>query len=63
LIKALSAASIWRSSPRHLPDGVAGAISGRILGVIGTRAKRIPLMIAISVINAFLAMLLMRIIL
>lgn len=36
---------------------------GRILGVIGTRAKRIPLMIAISVINAFLAMLLMRIIL
>lgn len=36
---------------------------GRILGVISTRAKRIPLMIAISVINAFLAMLLMRIIL
>ena len=36
---------------------------GRILGVIGTRAKRIPLMIAISVVNAFLAMLLMRIIL
>ncbi|HDX4051570.1 TPA: hypothetical protein ROG05_004001 [Enterobacter soli] len=36
---------------------------GRILGVIGTRARRIPLMIAISVINAFLAMLLMRIIL
>ena len=36
---------------------------GRILGVIGTRATRIPLMIGISVINAFLAMLLMRIIL
>ena len=36
---------------------------GRILGVIGTRAKRIPLMIALSVVNAFLAMLLMRIIL
>ncbi len=36
---------------------------GRILGVIGTRARRIPLMIAISVVNAFLAMLLMRIIL
>ncbi|KNC89889.1 YjiG family protein [Trabulsiella odontotermitis] len=36
---------------------------GRILGVIGTRAKRIPLMIVISVVNAFLAMLLMRIIL
>ncbi|MBJ3814414.1 hypothetical protein F9C28_05590 [Shimwellia pseudoproteus] len=36
---------------------------GRILGVIGTPAKRIPIMIIISVINAFLAMLLMRIIL
>lgn len=36
---------------------------GRILGVIGTSAKRIPLMIIISVLNAFLAMLLMRIIL
>lgn len=36
---------------------------GRILGVIGTPAKRIPIMIAISVVNAFLAMLLMRIIL
>ena len=36
---------------------------GRILGVIGTSAKRIPLMIVISVLNAFLAMLLMRIIL
>lgn len=36
---------------------------GRIPGVIGTGAKRIPLMIAISVVNAFLAMLLMRIIL
>ncbi|MBK4715875.1 MULTISPECIES: YjiG family protein [Tenebrionibacter/Tenebrionicola group] len=35
---------------------------GRILGVIGTRTARIPLMIGISVINAFLAMLLMRII-
>ncbi len=37
--------------------------TGRILGVIGTRAKRIPLLIALSVVNAFLAMLLMRIIL
>lgn len=36
---------------------------GRILGVIGTSAKRIPLMIVISVLNAFLAMLLMRFIL
>jgi spore maturation protein SpmB len=36
---------------------------GRILGVTGTRGKRIPLMIIISVINALLAMLLMRIIL
>lgn len=36
---------------------------GRILGVIGTSAKRIPLMIVISVLNAFLAMLLMRVIL
>ncbi|AFJ46358.1 YjiG family protein [Shimwellia blattae] len=36
---------------------------GRILGVVGTPAKRIPLMIVISIINAFLAMLLMRIIL
>ncbi len=35
---------------------------GRILGVIGTSGKRIPLMIGISVLNAFLAMLLMRII-
>ena len=35
---------------------------GRILGVIGTSARRIPLMIVISVINAFIAMLLMRII-
>ncbi|HCT3926923.1 TPA: YjiG family protein [Citrobacter koseri] len=35
---------------------------GRILGVIGTQAKRIPLMIGISVLNAFIAMLLMRII-
>lgn len=36
---------------------------GRILGVIGTNAKRIPLMIIISILNAFLAMLLMRYIL
>ncbi|MEY8711293.1 hypothetical protein A9B99_12035 [Mangrovibacter phragmitis] len=36
---------------------------GRILGVIGTRAARIPLMIGISLLNAFLAMWLMRIIL
>ncbi|BDH45076.1 membrane protein [Salmonella enterica subsp. enterica serovar Choleraesuis] len=36
---------------------------GRILGVIGTQARRIPLMIGVSVINAFIAMLLMRIIL
>ncbi len=36
---------------------------GRILGVTGTRGKRIPLMIIISVINALLAMLLMRVIL
>lgn len=36
---------------------------GRILGVIGTQARRIPLMIAISIVNAFIAMLLMRIIL
>lgn len=36
---------------------------GRILGVIGTQAKRIPLMIVISIVNAFIAMLLMRIIL
>ncbi|AKM48907.1 hypothetical protein QY76_06970 [Edwardsiella sp. EA181011] len=37
--------------------------AGRILGVIGTAAKRIPVMIGISVINAFIAMLLMRVIL
>ncbi|MBW7981098.1 YjiG family protein [Enterobacillus tribolii] len=37
--------------------------AGRILGVVGTAAKRIPLMIGISVINAFIAMLLMRVIL
>ncbi|MGY0148485.1 YjiG family protein [Edwardsiella tarda] len=37
--------------------------AGRILGVIGTAAKRIPLMIGISVVNAFLAMLIMRVIL
>lgn len=36
---------------------------GRILGVIGIAGRRIPLMVAISVINAFIAMLLMRIIL
>lgn len=36
---------------------------GRILGVIGTRAGRIPLMVGISVINAFLSMWLMRVIL
>lgn len=35
---------------------------GRILGVVGTDAKRIPLMIGISVLNAFIAMLLMRVI-
>jgi spore maturation protein SpmB len=35
--------------------------AGRILGVIGTNAKLIPLMIAISVLNAFGAMLLMHI--
>ncbi|WP_058912758.1 YjiG family protein [Entomohabitans teleogrylli] len=35
---------------------------GRILGVIGTNARRIPAMIIISVINAMLAMLLMRVI-
>lgn len=48
---------------RHLPDGLAGAVPGPHSGVIGTRAKRIPLLIALSVVNAFLAMLLMRIIL
>lgn len=36
--------------------------AGRILGVIGTRAKLIPVMIGISVLNAFGAMLLMRVI-
>ncbi|MFC0225472.1 YjiG family protein [Serratia aquatilis] len=35
--------------------------AGRILGVIGTKASKIPVMIAISVINAFIAMFLMRI--
>ncbi|MGL4859668.1 MAG: YjiG family protein [Enterobacteriaceae bacterium] len=34
---------------------------GRILGVIGTRASLIPLMIALSVVNAFIAMFIMRI--
>lgn len=36
--------------------------AGRILGVIGTRAQLIPVMIGISVLNAFGAMLLMRVI-
>ncbi len=34
--------------------------AGRILGVIGIPAKRIPLMIALSVLNAFGAMIVMR---
>lgn len=35
--------------------------AGRILGVIGTKASKIPVMIAISVLNAFIAMFLMKI--
>lgn len=34
---------------------------GRILGVVGVRASRIPLMIGISVLNAFIAMFIMNI--
>lgn len=36
---------------------------GRILGVIGVSARRIPLMSIISVVNALIAMLIMRIVL
>lgn len=36
---------------------------GRILGCIGTEGRYIPVMIAISVVNAFGAMLVMNIIL
>lgn len=35
---------------------------GRVLGVVGTKATRIPLMLLIAVINAFVGMFLMRII-
>ncbi len=35
--------------------------AGRILGVVGTQAKLIPVMIGFSVINAFIAMFLMNI--
>lgn len=35
--------------------------AGRILGVIGTKASKIPVMIVVSVINAFIAMFLMKI--
>ncbi|QBH97099.1 hypothetical protein EKN56_12290 [Limnobaculum zhutongyuii] len=35
---------------------------GRVLGVVGTKGSRIPLMLLIAVINSFGAMLLMRII-
>jgi len=34
---------------------------GRILGVVGVRGSRIPLMIGISVLNAFIAMFIMNI--
>ena len=34
---------------------------GRLLGVVGTRAQHIPVMIGISVLNAFGAMLVMRV--
>ena len=36
---------------------------GRLLGVVGTRAQHIPVMIGISVLNAFGAMLVMRVLL
>ncbi len=36
---------------------------GRVLGVIGTSARLIPIMVVISIINALIAMILMRIIL
>ncbi|MRI32872.1 hypothetical protein EOPP23_07730 [Endozoicomonas sp. OPT23] len=35
--------------------------AGRILGVVGTKAKLIPIMIGFSVLNAFIAMFLMNI--
>ncbi|UJF16924.1 YjiG family protein [Vibrio sp. SS-MA-C1-2] len=35
--------------------------AGRILGVVGTKGKYIPIMIAISVLNAFIAMFIMNI--
>lgn len=35
---------------------------GRILGVIGVAGRRIPLMIIISVVNAFIAMFIMRVV-
>lgn len=35
---------------------------GRILGVIGTKGSRIPIMIFISILNAFIAMFIMRLI-
>lgn len=34
---------------------------GRILGVVGVRASRIPIMIGISILNAFIAMFIMNI--
>lgn len=36
---------------------------GRILGVIGVPTRRIPAMLIISVVNAFVAMFIMRIVL
>lgn len=35
--------------------------AGRLLGVVGTKAKYIPVMMLISVINALIAMLIMRV--